>query len=381
MMKKVKFLLAGLILSCSMTQAQNSPEGIIGQCPDLLSSAIIANHRTYNSDKGEKVQAYHNKIRELKERNDALVVETTGSEADIAKYQQQSVAAGEKHAKQMTGKSLSQLQNMSKAEKKAVAKEAANKQLQAVGLGNMNIDDLQALEGKSDEEIMAAMNKKGATFGGLTPAELKAMEGMTDEQIEAYMNQGDRMQRVQNATYKMPQVKAKITTADYEIIAKANEEFSKFLKKVAELRKRHDKGREAVGKQIDEVVYPRHAAAIESAKKDIAECWGLSYRSNAWCDTAFSRMNAVNYSFYTDAYNVWCNYLSKELDSWKTLLSSAAQVDKLQKQAKDAQAKIHPDGLGELSKKMRPDGFCASLVASGYLDVAKDVTNLPSKKY
>ncbi|MDR1678811.1 MAG: hypothetical protein LBR81_03440, partial [Prevotellaceae bacterium] len=195
-MKSLKLLSVSLaILVCSSVQAQNTPEAIIGQCPFLPSVADLSNQ----SD-NPVITDFDNQIEFLRKKSKEAIDKRSGG-IEAATMQD-----AEKMTQQMTGRSVSQLQNMSKAEQQAMGQQMAQQQLAAAGMGNMSMADLQALSGKSDEEMMAVMMSGSANSTGLTAAELKAMENMTDAQIEAYMKQGDRMQRMQAAA-STPQAK------------------------------------------------------------------------------------------------------------------------------------------------------------------------------
>jgi hypothetical protein len=116
-----------------------TPEAVIGQAPDLPAVATLASGGDL-ADFYEQIAALREKMRETTDRISAGA-QTVGR-ADV-----------ERIARQQTGRSVAELQNMSEAEQQAMAQQMAQRQLAAAGMGNMSLEQLRALEGKSDEEI------------------------------------------------------------------------------------------------------------------------------------------------------------------------------------------------------------------------------------
>ncbi|GHV48960.1 hypothetical protein FACS1894181_06260 [Bacteroidia bacterium] len=119
-MKTVKFLFASLVflLVCGTAEAQSTPEAIIGQCPALPSPRDLATGNT---------EAFKAGIERLQQRNEQSVKmpDPQALQSDAAKMQSEAEAK----AKEMTGYSVAELQNMSDAERKALANRLANRQL------------------------------------------------------------------------------------------------------------------------------------------------------------------------------------------------------------------------------------------------------------
>jgi hypothetical protein len=377
-MKKIKFIimksLALLLIHC-VAQAQTSPETIIGQTPELPPAQALAAETP-------EIEAFVAQIDRLRKLNDENLARQMPSETEIAAMREKAVANAEKQAKQLTGKSVAELQNLSEAEAQAIAEEAVNRQLKAAGLGNMSLDDLQKLEGKSDKEVMEAMMGAGAIPDlGLTPAELKAMESMTDTQIEAYMKQGDRMQRVQKAADKFDAryKQSKSPEIDVNVIMQAQEEQQKFMERSDSIRKLNEKERHEVAAQMRDAVYPRHRAALEKARRDAGECDGKTERSNEWCEDAFRRMRTVETAFRADCYSLWRNQIGKEQERLKTLLDDAKKLDAMQAKAESEQKKMQSvSGAGNLQVMPAIVGMNTAAVVNAYLGTAGDVLNLPA---
>jgi hypothetical protein len=190
-MKRVRFLLVMLaLLTVSTAQAQNTPEALIRQCPDLPSVdyLMVTNVQYAMSLHGqpfkEKVEKAHETIQKFLDDIDTLKQKGEAALAPI----KAAVEAGAKKdadriAKQVTGRSTEQLENMSDKELEAMANSMVSQRISAAGLGNMSIADLQALEGKSDKEIMKAMENAKPVQAGAAP-KATAAQNKDKEAIE-----------------------------------------------------------------------------------------------------------------------------------------------------------------------------------------------------
>jgi hypothetical protein len=364
-------MFALLLLTYSVMRAQTMPEAIIGQTPDLPSAQTLAKG-------GDELDEFVAQIKQLSKRNEAGLSKQLPSEAEIATTQQKAVADAEAQAKQLTGKSIAELQNLSDAEAQAVARKAADKQLKTAGLGNLSLDGLQSLEGKSDEEIMAAMMPNT----GLTPAEIKAMEGMNDAQIEAYMKQGDRMQRVQDAAKKVnANSQAPVTqNVDVEIIMQAQDGQQKFMEQSNSIVKLHEKERLDVAVKIGEV-YKKHAPFVDAAFEKYSVCLDgktPEYATKTYCEAAEKRYRSTKIARDTEAYTLWRNQIVNEQKRLKTLLADAKKVDELQAKANDEQKKLQPkNNISALQNQLTITGINTVAMVDAYLKTALDVLVLP----
>ncbi len=159
-----------------------TPSQIIAACPAFpsLNDLVITNvgydmelrrggpfeeelERAHN-----RIQAFYDAFHPLDRELDSISEQIT--EAMRAKTAATVQREGEAFARQTTGRSMAEIQNMSEAELEAMGAAIANQRAGAAGLGSMA--DIQALEGKSQEEILAATAGTGPVQGG-TPAALK----------------------------------------------------------------------------------------------------------------------------------------------------------------------------------------------------------------
>jgi hypothetical protein len=92
-------------------------------------------------------------------------------------------------ARQVTGRSVAQLENMSDKQLEAMANGMVSQRIADAGLGGMSIADLQALEGKSQAEIMKAMEGAKLPQAGAAPqataAQSKEQEDIMRIEAEA----------------------------------------------------------------------------------------------------------------------------------------------------------------------------------------------------
>jgi len=341
-----------LLLVCNITWAQSTPEAIIGQCPHLPSAAYLA-AGSDNEAARAAIDEFYNQIHRLRE--------SAKGATDAAE------AAGRQDAeritKQMTGKSVSQVQNMSDSEANAMANKMVGQRLAGAGLGNMSLSDLQALENKSDSEIMAAMTGGGVNYGGLTPEELKAMENMTDKQKEAYMKQGDRMQRMQAAApSQQAQVQAQAQAKKAMSQAQVSAEMKKITDRWQEIDRLNTKETQDVAVKVTEI-YARYQPQIDAVPRSDKQKDG-EYHTEAEQKNVARLCNARDVECYT----IWRNQVSQMQGRIKTKMADAARYDELQAQS------MSSSGMTAMAKVMPSIGFS---IAGQYLDVTSSVTSLP----
>ena len=353
-------VLAMFALTAISAQAQVTPEAIIGQAPDLPSVAHLAapsdNQAAYAT-----LDAFHGKIAALREK-----MKETGDKIS-AGAGESAMSDAERIVKQQTGKSVAQLQNMSEAEKQAMGQQMAQKQLAAAGMGNMSMEQLQALAGKSDAEIAAAMTAGGMTVGGLTPEEIKAMEKMTDAQKAAYMQQGDRMQRMQAAAPTAQQARnARAQSRGAQAKLDAMYEMKRITDRWQEIDRLNEKEtREVAAKcaEISDRYDPQIAAIVGKGYFD-----GLTDYTAEETKAASKRVRALRQACDTERYTLWRNQISKMQGRIKTKMADVSRYDKLLAQSMSA------DGMTSTAKVMPSIGF---EIAGQYLDVTSSVTSLP----
>ncbi|MCL1938626.1 MAG: hypothetical protein FWF52_09565 [Candidatus Azobacteroides sp.] len=359
-MKIIKLIsvMFALTLVCNRVQGQVTPEAIIGQCPDLPSAAYLAADSD-NQAASAAIEAFHEKIQKLRE---------TSKSTDNAMWEAAKQDA-ERIAQQMTGKSVTQLQNMSEADQKAFAQQMVNQKLSASGLGNLSLAQLQALEGKSNDEIAAAMTASGATFGGLTPSEINAMENMTEEQAAVYLQEGNRMQRMQAAT-NSPQVKKQQTqTKKIASQVEITNEMKKITDRWQEIDRLNERETREVAAQFP-ALYQKHGidAAFAAASPCMDGKVDTKIYTKTYCDAAAKRLAATWNAYYTECYTLWRNQVSKMQGRIKTKMADVARYDELLAQS------MNIGGMTATAKEMPSIGFS---IAGQYLDATSSVTTLP----
>ena len=207
-MKRIKSLLAilTLLLFAVTVQAQVTPQTIIGQTPALPSvdnlvvtsiSYDMSLHGAPFEEKVDKafaaIKRFHDNIGALEEKG-RETAEPIEAAIGGAKKQE-----ADRIAKQMTGSSTAQLQNMSEKQTEAMGSDLVGQRLAAAGLSNMSLANLQALEGRSQEEIMAALGNANPTQAG-TPQKATAAQTKETADLERINKQKMNIQALNNQT-------------------------------------------------------------------------------------------------------------------------------------------------------------------------------------
>lgn len=349
-----------LTLAVGAARAQSTPEAIIGHTPDLPSVAhLIAN--SDNEAASASIKAFNEKLAELHEKMNEATDRILKGGQDAAN------ADAERLVQQQTGRSIAELQKMSKAEQQAMGQEMAQKKVAAAGLGNLSLSQLKALKGKSDDEIMAAMTAGGATIGGLTPAEIKAMEKMTDAQKAAYLQQGDRMKRMKAAAPSAQQSRdARAQVRNAKAQADDAAEMQKITERWQEIDRLNGKDIQAVAARCAEIAAkydPQINAIVSKGYFD-----GLSNFTAAQIEDAAERVGALTRARDTENYTLWRDMLSKMQGRIKTKMADMPRYDELLAQ------KMADGGLTATAQNTPSIGFG---IAKEYLDLTGRVTSLP----
>ncbi|MDR0938308.1 MAG: hypothetical protein LBN29_02970 [Mediterranea sp.] len=320
-----------LILTLSLmtvfgaARAQVTPEAIIGQAPDLPSvahlAAIIQDEAAYDAASAART-AFHANIAALREKLDEAIERTqAGGEAAA-------MSDAERIARQTTGRSVSQLRNMSKADEDKLAREMVAKRLGAAGLGGMTLKQLQALEGKSDEEIMSAISAGGATVGSHTMEDIQATEKMTDAQ--ARVDASAEMKRI---------------TDRWAEIDRVNEnEIRDVVAKLAELDAKYG------------LQYPPN--------------WGDIMESGtaAQIEATSRTVNGIRRAENSEKFTLWRNAVSRMQGRVKTKMADVARYDELLAQT------MTSGGMTTTARRMPSIGY---EIARQYLNLTSRVTELP----
>ena len=341
-MKRLNFkwmaVLAMFALVAVSAQAQTTPEAIIGQCSTPPKAETLALLDVYGSvpDKdlgtlAPKVEAARKEKAAFLDKIKALneVRRKIAEKAD-AKME----AAGKKDAdrlvRQQTGRSLEQVQNMSDAEAMKMTDNMVSQKLGAMGLGNMSLGDLQALEGKSDEEILKA-------FEGVAPAQIGAKQKQTGN-------------------------------------PKAQAELKKIIEWWAGVDQVINEDRADAEKQMKTIFEKYKPALNEKAEilKPFAD--GKVYRTTqeqfnmGGYEAALGNYRAVMFAYLTECYACWADAVKTMQQRIEAKLSAAARYDELMAQNMSA------SGVTAAAKALPSAGYD---IAGEYLDAAASITSPP----
>jgi len=380
-MSKVNFLrnvatIVACLAAMVSAMAQMTPEAAIGNTPELPSYKTLA-----SSDESSRatVKAFLMKIHAIDSAYTKNVTPEI-TDADVADVK----AQAEKQAKEMTGYSVEQLQNMSEAQQAEVGKKAAqkkmdevNSQLSALGLGN-----LEQMANMSESDLTASMSASM----GLTPAEMEAMSKMNDKEIEVYMKQGDRVQRVQNSklaknAQKTTSNQPKINPNDMGLVQQAAEDHQAYMQKFNDLINLIKDEHTELAKQFA-AKEERTQKAIENSTegKIVAGCDGKTTYTNAQCEAAYAAVKARWQACREECFTLWINQIVKEQGRIKALLPEARRVDEQNKEAQQAQARISPSSVNAISQKMQGFQLNTSSLVSAYLNTTANVTEYPVER-
>jgi formate dehydrogenase maturation protein FdhE len=184
-MKKVSKILVMLaIFGLSVSaNAQSTPEAIIKQCPDLPS---VANLVASNDDKAKTtIEGFHAKIDELlrrveKENDSKVAIAGTAGKTDA-----------EKIAKQMTGHSIEELENMSQEDMEKMAQQLIAQQMAAVGKGNTQAKAEDAKSLLEAQTELREINERWQKIDELCINEIKEIAKKIDDIYVKYQKQID----------------------------------------------------------------------------------------------------------------------------------------------------------------------------------------------
>jgi hypothetical protein len=277
-----------------------TPAEIMAQCPALPAVSQLVND--------DNIRASDPVYLPFRAQIDAL---RENAKQTAQNAEQAAKAAGEQDAdrlaRQYTGHSQAELDNMSEAETEAMV----NQMLSGMGMGNMTIAQIQAMDGKSDDEIMAAMSKGGVTVGGLTVDEIRAMENMTDAQKEAYMKQGDRTQRAQ-AFANSEQTKTQMAQGENaRVITQIQPELHSINTRWQEITRSIERDNQEVARQIA-AIDARYAAQIKAIPRSQWHSGlGSGTAGYVFNEAEQKQIYALAKTCRTEQYTLWRNHLIK----------------------------------------------------------------------
>ena len=333
-----------------------TPQEVIAKCPALPPVAKLVNEINIRAS-DEEVGAFLAQLSNLRDNADKTV-EAANKAVEAVKQED-----ADRVAKRFTGNTETELANMDEAQQEAMI----NNMLSSMGMGNMTLAQIQAMEGKSDDEIMAAMSKSGVTVGGLTMDEIKAMEGMTDAQKEAYMKQGDRQKRVDAFRNSQQTKNALKGQEEAAVLMKTMTEMNEIVGRWREFDAQLVKEREEVARQIAAIddKYATQVAAVPRTKWYSGET-GSGY---TYTDAELKTKNNIIIKCRTEQFTLLRNHVIKMQGSIKNIMNATVpRYDELMKQHLTA------SGMTSTAKLTPSAGYD---FAKNYLDATRSVTSLP----
>lgn len=300
-------------------QPGTTPQQYIAQCPALPSVKTLVFSDLYVADESKEVaDAY--KFRLAFEDQINLLQQDIMKIGDAAAAGVEAAATrdADRIARQQTGRSVKQLENMTESQQRAMGDQMAAQQLSAAGLGNMSIADLQALEGKSDEEI------------------IKIMSGAKPVQAEVKTQAGN------------------------------NPELKRIIDRWAEIDRFNARDRDESEAQI-KAIYAKH-------RERLFEMWNiLKPFLDGKVDTKGEEAAVANYrsvesAFLTDCYTYWLGVVARMQERVKSKLADVPRYDQLIAQ------QLSASSVTAAAQGMPSEGYG---VASQYLSVASAATGMP----
>jgi hypothetical protein len=351
-------------------QAQTTPEAAIGAVPDLPSTRTLA-----SADESARQQ-----VREFVRKINAIDSAYTRSvtpditDADVEQAKQQAYATAERQTQAALGKSVDEIKNMSEADLKNLATGKTDDKLSSLGFGNV-----AQLSSMSERDLMAAAGNNL----GLSAAEMSAMSNMSDKEIEAYMKKGDRMQRVQNskaaknaqaAMEKQP----KVNPDDILALQNAVEEQAAYQQRFNDLQKLIESERSELAAQFaDKEERTRREIENSPEGKTVADCSGETLIPEAQCKAASAAVVARWQACREECFALWSAQVVKEQGRIKALLPEARRIDGQNADAQRAQARINPDAINSVTKKVQDFQRNTASLVTFYLSTSANVVQYP----
>lgn len=315
-------------------QAQTTPEAIIGQCPvppepsdlallDVYPAEGALAEKVLNAQKAktaflEKIDSLNQIRKDIAEKADAQIEAAGKNDAD-------------RLVRQQTGHSLGQVQHMSDGYvMKYVADNMVSEKLGSMGLGNMSLGDLQALEGKSDEEILKA-------FESVAPAQIGAKQKPSGNpkaqaELKKIRDKWTEIDRLNNQDVTNAQTQLKAIYEKY---------------RVALIEK-------------SEILKPFHDGKVSRATQEQFNMGGY--------EAALANYRAVMYQYLTECYTNWEKTVKAVKERTGTKLADAALYDELIAENMSA------SGVTAAAKALPSAGYD---IAGQYLNAVASITSPP----
>ena len=264
--------------------AQLTPEAIIEQFPELPSAPALAAH-------GDVVDNFKNVLTATRQRAREMI---DAAEADKKGNVEAFTKDAEKMVQERTGKSVDQLQNMSAEELQATANSLVSQQMGSLGMGNISLDDLQKLEGKSEQEIMAAFAPQGMNIGSNTAT----LAGVNE--------QGQKRSEI-------------------------SAEMDKILKTWRSVTELNNKDSLDTAGQINALWKSKYADYYRQSFDQQRKLLDVGGDSEAIAALG-KRMEEIRGAFNVDAFSLWRSLISRGQERIKSTLADAPRMDTLQEQ-------------------------------------------------
>ncbi|MDR1684429.1 MAG: hypothetical protein LBR90_03090 [Elusimicrobiota bacterium] len=401
-------LFAALFVFAAAVWAQNiTPQGAIDKTPQRPSAEQLTAAKM-TDDGWKAVEDYQKNIEKVRAEIRKVEEKLNKEREAAARKDAKAVKAGaDARAKELTGKTTAQLQNMNAAQQEAFGRQLANermagmdKQLAAMGGGMAfsgvnSLEDLMKLEGAGEEEMMKAMAGSDGTFGGLTQAEMKDLQKIEnnkklsdkqkEQEIEKYMKQDpDRVKRVE-AWQKKNEPQLKKMEADNakqqaqtDAILKQQQAVKAIEDQINAIQKRwqgiDDTNTKEAEKALASIkkVYAKYDPQIRAIPMSGGE--GGVFEGEVYTPEEQAKRDALDKTVYLETYAIWRAYIEAALTRVKGKMADTAKLDEL------AAKKTEMSGLDAtykalLSSKGDSSGYG---VAQEYLNLAAQVENLPA---
>lgn len=350
-----------LCLACLAARAQvsldnaNTPEAVIGQCPDLPAAGTLAACDQSNAS-DEPRRIFLDKMEKIGKRLQEII----DSAEEISK-KNLTQAAG-KQVRDLTGKSLDEVQNMSEAELERMGMGIADKQLKQMGIKKSARQLAQQGElSEAEQQQMAGDVMK--KMSGLSMKEVQALQNMSEEEQMAYMQQGGRMERAQKAAagVKQPASSAKNAKSLMEI----SEEMKTIQEQWVYIDNQYKKERKEMIEEMRRIIAKYEAQMPPESGRILDKYFGtvlLTYHTK----DEQKLIERLRLACSTECFTLWRNLVSKRQGQLKIRLTDCPRMDELSARQRELQ------GMAAEIPTSAAFG-----VAGDYLDITKEVAFLP----
>lgn len=365
-MKTRTFLTTALLCFVAMTaRAQtslnnaNTPEAFIGQCPDLLGAGVLAAcHQPDASD--EPIRIFHDNIDRLRKR----YKEVKAAAQEQSKDNLMPVA--DKQVRELTGRSLAEVQQMSDSELEAMGHKKANSMLKKLGI-KKSAKELEK-EGMSEAEQQQMAESMMKQMSGLSMKEAQALQNMSEAEQMAYMQQAGRMDRLEQSAAKVAATQpVGISAGNAESLTEITKELRKMQEQWSYIDDVYE--REKL-EMIDEMVriIAKYQAQMPPESGKILDKWFGTVLLTYHTKEEQRVVNRLRLACDTECFTLWRNLISKRQGQLKIRLTDCHRADKLAARQRELQG---------MAVEI-PMSSALGLVED-YLELTASSTSLPSE--